>query len=368
MIVALGVILAWLLASAAYRVLSLRAVDRRLSDADGDAEPVPPSGEVVAFRPLKGGHTWLDSCLESLWRAATPTGTRVVLGVADAADPVVGEVRALMAQTKECPPTELRVRPGPPGTNRKMANLLQMTEGVPADILAFSDADVEVPRDYLYRAARPFKDSDVGLVTFPYRSVPARSLASRVDALITNTQFLPSVAMALEVQGLHFGLGASLVVRRQALEKAGGLESLLEVAGDDYWMARNIEIAGYRLEFVPLMLKHRLEDEGWRGSLRRHLRWNSVVREQRPIGYLGQITLHGFVPALALGLIGVMGGPLGPGALLVPVAWWAAEARGLWKRRDLLGVGKRDVALLPLVGLVGFGLWVGGFLGRPRPS
>ncbi len=368
MTVVLGVLVVWLLASAAYRLLSMGAIDRRLRDTDADAQPVPPSGEVVAFRPLKGGHTWLEACLESLWRAAAPTRTRVVLGVADPDDSAVGEIRALMAQAKDRPPTDLRVSPGPPATNRKMANLLQMTEGVPADILAFSDADVEVPRDYLDRAVRPFKDSDVGLVTFPYRSVPARSLASRVDALITNTQFLPSVAMALQVQGLHFGLGASLVVRRQALEKAGGLEALLEVSGDDYWMARNIEMAGYRLEFVPLMLKHLLEDEGWRGSLRRHLRWNSVVHEQRPIGYFGQVTLHGFVPALALGLLGVLGGPPGAGAALVPVAWWAAEAHGLWKRRDVLGLRKRDVALLPVAGLVGFGLWVGGFLGRPRPS
>ena len=86
-----------------------------------------------------------------------------------------------------------------------------------------------------------------------------------------------------------------------------------------------------------------------------------MVREQRPVGYFGQISLHGFVPALGLGLLGLVGGPLAAGALVVPAAWWAAEAHGLWKRRDLLGLGKRDVALLPLVGLVGF-------VGRPRPS
>jgi ceramide glucosyltransferase len=363
-----GILAVWLLASAAYRVLSLRAIDRRLRDPEADAEPVPPSGEVVAFRPLKGAHPWLDACLESLWAAAAPTRTRVVLGVAAADDPAVAEVRSLMADAKERPPTELRVRPGPPGTNRKMANLVQMTEGVPADILAFSDADVEVPSDYLDRAVRPFKDHEVGLVTFPYRSVPTGRIASRVDALITNTQFLPSVATALEVQGLHFGLGASLVVRREALEKAGGLEALLEVAGDDYWMARNIESAGYRLEFVPLMLEHRLEDEGWRGSLRRHVRWNSVVREQRPLGYFGQITLHGLVPALGLALLGLAGGPLGAGAVALPFAYWGLEGRGLWKRRGLLGLRKRDLALLPVAGLTGFGVWVSGFLGRPRPS
>ncbi len=357
----------WLVVAVVYRALSLRAVDRQLDDPGADAEPVPPSGEVALLRPLKGDHAWLDAALESLWRAAKPTRTRVVLGVAEAGDPSVPVIRAALARNGERPPTELRVDPGPPGLNRKMANLIQMTEGIPADILAFSDADVRVPEHYLDRAVRPFKNGEVGLVTFPYRSVPGRTLASRVDALITNIMFLPSVAMALEVQGLHFGLGASLVVRREALQRAGGLEALLSVCGDDYWMAKNIEDAGYRLEFVPLMLEHMLEDEGWLRSWRRHLRWNSVVREQRPLGYLGQVTIHGAAPAFGLGVILALSG-LPAAGLAVPLAWWAFEARGLWKRREVLAIRKRDLALLPLVGAAGFVSWLGGLFGRPRPS
>jgi ceramide glucosyltransferase len=359
--VVLTVLGAWLLACLAYRGLSLRAVDRRLGDAARGGDPVPPSGEVAALRPLKGSGPWMEPCLESLWQAAAPTRTRVVLGVAKVDDPAVDDVRRALARAGEKPPTELRVAEGPPGLNRKMANLIQMADGVPADILAFSDADVRVPEDYIDRAVRPFKDGDVGLVTFPYRSVPGVSHASRVDALITNTYFLPSVAMALEVQGLHFGLGASLVVRRQALEKAGGLEALLDVCGDDYWMARHIEDAGYRLEFVPLMLEHMLDDAGWRASMRR------VVFEQRPAGYIGQVTLHGGVAALAFGVVGA-GSGLGAAALAVPFLWWAAEARGLWKRRALLGVRKTELALLPVTAIAAFATWVGGFFGHPRPS
>lgn len=363
----LTVLGAWLLACLAYRWLSLRAVDRRLGDPEQGAEPVPPSGEVAALRPLKGSGPWMEPCLESLWQAAAPTRTRVVLGVADAADPAVDDVRQALSRAGEKPPTELRVDPGPEGLNRKMANLIQMAEGVPADILALSDADVRVPPEYVERAVRPFKDGDVGLVTFPYRSVPGLSHASRVDAQITNTYFLPSVAMALEVQGLHFGLGASLVVRREALAKAGGLEALLDVCGDDYWMARHIEEAGYRLEFVPLMLEHMLDDAGWRASMRRHLRWNSVVFEQRPAGYVGQVTLHGGVAAMAFGVTAALSG-VGALALAAPFLWWAAEARGLWKRRALLGVRKTELALLPVTAVAAFGTWVGGFFGRPRPS
>ena len=261
------------------------------------------------------------------------------------------------------PGSELRVDPGPPGLNRKMANLIQATRGSQAEFLLFSDADVRVPEDYVGRAVRPFKESDVGLVTFPYRSVPGRSIASAVDALITNTHFLPSVAAALTLQGLHFGLGASIVVRREALEKAGGLEALMTVAGDDYWMGRNIEDAGYRLALVPMMLEHHLEDEGWRKAAARHLRWASVVREQRPPGYLGQAVTYGAIPALGLALAAGA-----PAFWLAPVGWWTFNLTGLWRRRRTLGLRRRDLLLVPLADLAVFGIWLGGLVGRARPS
>jgi ceramide glucosyltransferase len=248
-----------------------------------------------------------------------------------------------------------------------MANLIQMTEGLEAEILLFSDADVRVPDDYVDRAIAPFKDSEVGLVTFPYRSVPGPSVASRIDALITNTHFLPSVAAALSLEGLHFALGASIGVRREALERAGGLEALLDVCADDYQMARNIEKAGYRLELVPMMLEHLVKGAGWLEAASRHLRWARVTRAERPGGYLGEGITHGSIPALALGgLAGLTG--MGAAGWLLPLAWWAAQAGALWRRRRILSLRGSDLLLLPLVDLAAFLVWVGGLFGRPRPS
>jgi ceramide glucosyltransferase len=248
-----------------------------------------------------------------------------------------------------------------------MANLIQMSEGLGAEILLFSDADVRVPDDYVDRAIAPFKDTEVGLVTFPYRSVPGSCMASRTEALITNTHFLPSVAMALEIQGLHFALGASIGVRREALERAGGLEALLEVCGDDYEMARTIERAGYRLEMVPLMLEHHVDGAGWRDAASRQLRWARVVRNERLRGYLGQGVTHGTVPALALGAGAALSG-WGAAGWLLPLAWWGGQAAGLWRRRGILALRVTDLLLLPLVDVAAFLIWLGGCFGRPRPS
>ncbi len=356
----------WLASAAVYRSLAVRLVSALPEARASGVEGVPPSGEVVLLRPLRGAGQWLESCLESLWSTASLSQTRVVLGLTDPRDPARGIVEKAIAAAKR-PPTQLRIDPGPAGLNRKMANLIQMTEGLKADILLFSDADVRVPDDYVDRAVVPFKETDVGLVTFPYRSVPGPGLASRTEALITNTHFLPSVAMALKVEGLHFALGASIGVRREALERAGGLEALLEVCGDDYEMARNIERAGYRLELVPLMLEHHVEGTGWRDAAGRQLRWARVVRAERPLGYFGQIVTHGSIPALALGALGAFSGA-GAAGWLLPLSWWGAQAFGLWRRRQILALRVSDLLLLPVVDVAAFLIWAGGFFGRPRPS
>ena len=356
----------WLAAAAVYRWLALRFLGAHLESRASEVEGVPPSGEVVLLRPLRDAGQWLESCLESLWNAAKVSNSRVVLGLTDPRHPARAVVQQAMAAGKR-PPTQLRIDPGPAGVNRKMANLIQMTDGLKADILLFSDADVRVPEDYVDHAVAPFKETEVGLVTFPYRSVPGSGLASRVEALITNTHFLPSVAMALEVEGLHFALGASIGVRREALERAGGLEALLGVCGDDYQMARNIEGAGYRLELVPLVLEHLLEGTGWRDAASRQLRWARVVRDERPLGYLGQIVTHGSIPALALGALAAFSGA-GAAGWLLPLAWWGTKAAALWRQRQILALRASDLLLLPLVDVAAFLIWAGGYFGRPRPS
>jgi ceramide glucosyltransferase len=358
-----GALLVWLAVAAVYRFVALRSLARLCDAGAGPLDSVPPDGEVVVLRPLHGAPAGFERCLESLLRAAALARTRVVLGVESGEDPA-GEAAARVAARVPQARAELRVEPGPPGANRKVANLIQMTGDLEAELLLLSDADVRVPPDYVARATRAFKDSEVGLVTGPYRSVPAAGLASRLDALVTNTHFLPSICVAARFEGVHFGLGASIAVRGEALARAGGFEALLPLAADDYGLARNVEAAGYRLAWTPMMVEHVLESDGWRRSLRRHLRWARVVRSSRPLGYFGQLAVLGPPPVLLLAAAWLARG--GPGWLL-PLGWWSLQLVHVWRCRAQLGLQLRDLALLPAADLLAILFWAGGLLGAPSP-
>ena len=366
MTTALALLGVWLVAALVYRSLALRAVGSLCSapSAPAVSTPVEHPLNVVAIRPLHGTGSWLEPCLESLWREAAETMTPLVLGWVDSDDPASAVVARVQARSSW--PAMLRVGPGPAGGNPKVANMIQMTSGVEADVLLQSDADVLVSPGYVAAMTAPFADPSVGLTTCPYRSVPGPGVASRLDALITNTHFLPSACLAVQLEGLHFGLGATIAVRASTLARAGGLDALLETPADDYMLARNVEAAGARLAWVSMMVEHAVADTSWRAVLRRHLRWARVMRHVRFWGYLGQCLTHGSVPVLLVAAYLMV--THRPGWMMLPVAWWTLQAVVLWRRRESLGLRLYDLPLLPLADLGAFVVFLGGIVGQAEPS
>lgn len=353
----------WLALAVVLRALGLREL-YRLARRSAPAERAAPRAlaGIALVRPLYGAPASLEHCLESLCRAARTASVPIHVGFEDPSDPCAAVLQRVRARW---PDVEMNVRAGegPPGANRKVANQLQILRGVQADLLILTDADVEVPEDFVRRMTEPFSDPRVGLVTCPYRSVPGGGLPSRLDALLTNLCDLPRFCLALRVEGLHFGLGAAMAVRRDALTRAGGLEALLDRAADDYGLAHNVETAGYRLAWSPVMLDHHLECETFSGTLSRHLRWARVTRHSRLGGYLGASILHGMVPAALLAAWGATAGA--PGLTLL-LGWWALEALGLWPSRALLGLRARDLVWLPVIDALSLGVFLGGLVGRAR--
>lgn len=353
----------WTLLTLVYRALALHSLHVAVRDASSPVVRPSPGGTVALLRPLRGATDFFEPCLASLIEAGDVADSCVLAGVASRDDPAYDafhRVRDALASD-----AELRVSPGPAGSNRKVANLIQLARSEKSDFQLLTDADIRVPPDYVARMLAPFSDERVGLTTCGYRSVPGNRLASRLDAIAMNTQFLPSTQLAVRFEGVRFALGASVAVRRSALEEMGGFESLVDEPGDDYALSRGIADAGWKLGWAPILVDHHIPDEGLVSAFRRQLRWMRVTRSVRFAGYLGYaMVTHTIAPALLAGLLLTLMGFQG---WLLPLAAWGAEALLLGIYRRDLDVRWRDLALVPLADLLALSVFAASIVGRPFP-
>lgn len=340
----------WWAATIAYQVaaqLALAAqLRRRPEPAEADLLP-----SCTVLRPLCG----VGPRTEPLLRQVCALGAPVVVGAEKGEDDTVKMAHRVR---EDYPEGRLSIVEGhgPTGGNLKVANLIRMLPAAHGDVLVFTDDDISVPPEYLEAVLAPFADPKVGLVTCPYRSVAGPSVKERVDVLLTNAGFLPSVALARLVEGVRFGLGATIAVRRAALEQIGGLESLLDLLADDHAMADKTRRAGWGLVLAPILLDHDVStDREWRWMLRRHVRWARTTRVVRPGGYAGFVVAYGLAASAALWL--AAGAAWGAPALAL---WLAVRVGGFARLREPLGLTARDLALLPLADAIAFGVFLAG--------
>jgi ceramide glucosyltransferase len=185
-----------------------------------------------------------------------------------------------------------------------------------------------------------------------------------LEALGISTDFQPGVLMARLVEvGIHFGLGSTLAVRREALAAAGGFEALVDQLADDYEMGARIAKAGYAILLATEVVETSVPAYGMGGFLNHQLRWARTVRDSRRWGYVGLLFTH----PLPLALLNVLAsGATFWSIWLVMLAYLlrltvaAQVGLGVLADRQVL----RDLWLLPLRDCVGFAVWIWSFAGN----
>jgi ceramide glucosyltransferase len=349
-----------LLAALAYQVLALVSLGRFFQRP----LPYPSSSEspgITVFKPVKGLDPETRECLESfLTQDYQPY--QVLFGVADPADPVLPLLEKLR---QAAPPgrVEVILCPEKLGENPKVSILRQLEPQARYDLLVVADGDVKVGSDFLKRAAAALHEPGVGLVSCPYRSGPTNSLGARFEALTISADFIPSVAVAHYVEGIHFALGAAMVFTRKALMQLGGFAALADYLADDYQLGWQISQAGFTLRLLPYVVETVNPRMSFRDYLAHQLRWSRTYRVCRPKGYFAYGITHALVFSLAVWLFsGLAHWALGLVAATLAVRFvlaWFSEAvclRGSLSPAALL--------LLPLKDLLSFGLWLASFLGN----
>jgi len=243
------------------------------------------------------------------------------------------------------------------GANYKVCNLMHAHEQAKYPLLIVCDSDIRVAQGYLRAVCAPFADPEVGLVTSLYRSSGVEGVGCAVEALGFSCEMVPNVMAALKLEGLSFALGASMALRREALERIGGFEALVDYLADDYQLGNMIHRAGYRLELSPFFVESIMRGgETVSEVLVRQLRWGRTMRVSRPGGYLASgITLPFPGALLALAASGFSREGMAAAALLYLVRGSVAlrYSRAYVKDRLL----PRWLWLLPLRDALSFGVW-----------
>lgn len=348
-----------------YFLASLMAARRFLGERRVVRPPFAPG--VSVLKSLKGLDPGMLDAFRSHCRQEYAGEFELLFGVSSMDDPAAAAVTALQA---EFPARSIQLIACPDrlGTNGKVSTLVQLARHARYDFWLINDSDITVGPHYLERVASCFAPAThdagkapVGLVTALYRGRAHGTLASRLEALGIAADFIPGVLLSKWIEGgLHYGLGSTLAVRREALEQAGGLQALVDQLADDYEMGARVARAGYRVALSAEIVETSVPAYDWRGFVDHQLRWLRTVRDARPAGYVGLMFTHG----LAWALLNVLASGLSPVSLwLLGLSFFLRLAQAMSAGAAVLGDHEvlPNLWLLPLRDVVAMGLWIAGF-------
>ena len=327
---------------------------------------------VSLLKSLKGLDPGMLDAFRSHCRQSYAGEFELLFGVSSPDDPAAAAVAELQ---REFPQRAIRLVECPArlGTNGKVSTLAQLAPLARYDFLLINDSDITVSPRYLERVMGCFASAatggaktaaPVGLVTALYRGRAHGTLASRLEALGIATDFMAGVLLSKLIEGgLRYGLGATLAVRREALERMGGFEALVNHLADDYELGARVAQAGYRVELSSEVVETGVPAYGWRGFFDHQLRWMMTVREARLAGYVGLIFTHG----LGWALLNAVASGLSPlSAWLLAMSFFLRLTLAMMVGAEVLG--DREVLpnlwLLPLRDVAAMGLWAAGFAGN----
>lgn len=271
---------------------------------------------ITMLKPLKGVDEHTAECLRTWLRQKYRGEMQFLLGVDSEDDAACYVVREVLKEFPQLDASLVIAREAL-GPNAKVSTLAQLMRRARHPIVCVSDADVRVPEDFLVNAVAPLRENGVGLVNCFYRLANPRTLAMRWEAVAVNADFWSQVLQSNAMKPQDFALGAVMLTRREAVEKIGGFEALLDYLADDYQLGHKIAALGQRIALSPVVVECWDKPMNFRDVWNHQLRWARTIRASQPLPYFFSILSNATLWAALLALFGELGGfPLLPDAVL----------------------------------------------------
>ncbi len=320
---------------------------------------------VSILKPLHGNEVQLERNLESFFVQDYTGDVELLFAVDhpdDAALPVARKVCARYPHVH----SRILITGEPPWPNPPAHSFWRMAEAARHDILVTSDSDVEVDRMYLAEIVPALCNGGNGMLTCVYRGLNAGGLWSALDAVGMSVEMTAGVLVANLLEGMKFGLGPTIALRREALDSIGGFGVLGHYFSNDFVIGNRIAARGFNVVLSRHIISHVVPPMTFRKMWQRQVRWATGTRHSRPKGHFGTL----FIFAVPYGLLGFLGACLlgrpaiGLELLLLTILNRLIEgyAIGWGITRDPACLARPWLA--PLRDLLGFAVWIASYLSR----
>jgi ceramide glucosyltransferase len=318
------------------QILGLSCLLRYLRRARVSSIPKGATPGISLLKPLYGEDPGLAANLEATLRQNYPDFEVLFLHERPG-DPAAAIADAAMARVPDVPARRIEGR-DEGAINPKIGVVLRGEAEARHGILAVADSDVRCDPLYLRDIANALAEADA--VSFVPVVFGMKGFWSRLGGLLFDTEAVLSVLLG----GGRAMTGATVGIRREALEKVGGFRAVADRIAEDYSMGVLLRRAGCRLALARRAARLYAPGGGLRETARQAVRWARTVRSTAPLPYASALPLSA-APLLLLCLGGTT-------ALLLLLLHTAARAtvatlvdfRFCWDRSLV-----RTLPLLPLL-------------------
>jgi ceramide glucosyltransferase len=342
-----------------YHILSLFCVIG-FSGRKGDAADGKTDMPASVLKPVRGMDPEFRRNIESFCRQDYPQ-YEVLLGFADEEDSAIPFAREIAEVYKHM---RIVITGKDPGANKKVANLQGLLDEARYPLIVMSDSDMRVGPQYLRTIVNEYQTAGkVGMVTSLYFISDPASVGTALESLTLALDFIPGVLVAKRLEGITFGLGASMLVSREAIQDIGGLPAVADYLADDYQIGNRLWKKGYRIVLSDYVIEDVVGTMSISDYLMHQVRWARTYRASRPWGYFGYGVTH-ILPFSVLLLMtqGPKAGVMAIIGIVLALRLCLAFAVGA----GVTGSKKwlKWLPLLPVKDLLSFFIWVSSFTGR----
>ena len=311
-------LMAFCLVATSLHVATTALAMRRCRQSQAPLPPPEGAPAVSILRPLRGVDSTDELTLRSGFALDYPN-FELIFCCADGDDPAVALVRRLMAQNPRVR-VHLLIGNHVISANPKLNNLVKGWVAAGSDWIVFADSNVLMPRDYVQRLLHGWR-RDTGILCSPPIACRPDGFWAELECAFLNT-YQARWQYAADSVGQGFAQGKTMLVRRNDLMRAGGIQALAEEIAEDAAATKLVRRLGLRAALVDAPFGQPLGERTARQVWDRQTRWSRLRRMSFPGCFAAEILTGYLLPLAAAGYVA--------DALDVPAAALAGALAAIW--------------------------------------